>query len=190
MGLPRQEDCEEQADIGCSNAGRRGGEHLRCGGAKEDSGRRVVLFSHIITEIDTIVEVLDSVVDATKAKETLKLQLSGFKDQIVALESEVTGDLKKGKKKQGNAAAGLVKARRGPAATVNFADLQYNIDVVAQSLGIEPVWKSKKGLEQGDEAVVKATKCGIGFARLKQMLQKMVWFSSLRTTTLSAFSLR
>jgi hypothetical protein len=100
MGLPRQEDCEEEADIGCSNAGRRGGEHLRCGGAKEDSGRRVVLFSHIITEIDTIVEVLDSVVDATKAKEMLKLQLSGFKDQIVALESEVTGDLKKEKKKQ------------------------------------------------------------------------------------------
>jgi hypothetical protein len=98
--------------------------------------------------------------------------------------------LKKGKKKQGNAAAGLVKARRGPAATVNFADLQYNIDVVSQSLGIEPVWKSKKGLKQGDEAVIKATKCGIGFAHLKHMLQKMVWFSSLRSTTLSAFSLR
>ncbi len=196
------------------------------GGGKvqqEDSGRRVVLFSHIITEIDTIVEVLDSVVDATKAKETLKLQLSGFKDQIaVALEESSSSGLKKkkinnnnnnNKNKLGAAVRGSGAQAAASAAAaddhhhrVHLTDLQQNIDLVAQSLGIEPVWKSKKGSarqlkkkqEQQEGAaesstvMIKDTKCAvrIGFANWKQKLQKMFCISTLRSKTLSAFSLR
>jgi hypothetical protein len=186
---------------------------------QEDSGRRVVLFSHIITEIDTIVEVLDSVVDATKAKETLKLQLSGFKDQIaVALEESNSSGLKNNnnnKNKLGAAVRGSGAQAAASAAAaddhhrVDLTDLQNNIDLVVQSLGIEPVWKSNKGSarqlkkkkqqqqqQQGaaeDSAVmIKDTKCavGIGFANWKQKLQKMFCISTLRSKTLSAFSLR
>ncbi len=189
------------------------------GGGKvqqEDSGRRVVLFSHIITEIDTIVEVLDSVVDATKAKETLKLQLSGFKDQIaVALEESSSSGLKK---KNNNNKNKLGAAVRGPGAQaaalaaaaddhhrIDLTDLQNDIDLVAQSLGIKPVWKSNKGsarqlkkkqqqegAAESSAMMIKDTKCavGIGFANWKQQLQKMFCISTLRSKTLSAFSLR
>lgn len=183
---------------------------------QEDSGRRVVLFSHIITEIDTIVEVLDSVVDATKAKETLKLQLSGFKDQIaVALEESSSSGLKKNnnnnnKNKLGATVRGSGAQAAASAAAadhhhrVDLTDLQRNIDLVAQSLGIEPVWKSNKGSARqlkkkqregaadSSAVMIKDTKCavGIGFANWKQKLQKMFCISTLRSKTLSAFSLR
>jgi hypothetical protein len=185
---------------------------------QEDSGRRVVLFSHIITEIDTIVEVLDSVVDATKAKETLKLQLSGFKDQIaVALEESSSSGLKKNNNINRNKLGAAVRGSGAQAAAsaaaaavdhhrVDLTDLQNNIDLVAQSLGIEPVWNSNKGsarqlkkkkqqqegAAESSAVMIKDTKCavGIGFANWKQKLQKMFCISTLRSKTLSAFSLR
>jgi hypothetical protein len=190
------------------------------GGGKvqqEDSGRRVVLFSHIITEIDTIVEVLDSVVDATKAKETLKLQLSGFKDQIaVALEeSSSSGLKKKNNNNNKNKLGAAVRGSGAQAATlaaaaddhhrVDLTDLQNDIDLVVQSLGIKPLWKSNKGsarqrkkkqqqegAAESSAVMIKDTKCavGIGFANWKQQLQKMFCISTLRSKTLSAFSLR
>jgi hypothetical protein len=238
QGQEGEDDEEEPAataaeGAGCSSssssnaASRKVRDHRRRpqryhGGDKvqqEDSGRRVVLFSHIITEIDTIVEVLDSVVDATKAKETLKLQLSGFKDQIaVALEESSSSGLKKKKNNNKNKLGAAVRGSGAQAAAsaaaaddhhrVDLTDLQNNIDLVAQSLGIEPVWKSSKGLArqlkkkkqqqqqegaaESSAVMIKDTKCavGIGFANWKQKLQKMFCISTLRSKTMSAFSLR
>lgn len=235
QGQEGEDDEEEPAataaeGTGCSSsssnaASRKVRDHRRRpqryhGGGKvqqEDSGRRVVLFSHIITEIDTIVEVLDSVVDATKAKETLKLQLSGFKDQIaVALEESSSSGLKKkndnnnNKNKLGATVRGSGAQAAASAAAadhhhrVDLTDLQRNVDLVAQSLGIEPVWKSNKGSARqlkkkqqegaadSSAVMIKDTKCavGIGFANWKQKLQKMFCISTLCSKTLSAFSLR
>jgi hypothetical protein len=235
QGQEGEDDEEEPAataaeGTSCSSsssnaASRKVRDHHRCpqryhGGGKvqqEDSGRRVVLFSHIITEIDTIVEVLDSVVDATKAKETLKLQLSGFKDQIaVALEESSSSGLKKNKNNKNKLGAAVrgsgAQAVASAAAAddrhrVDLTDLQHNIDLVAQSLGIVPVWKSNKGsarqlkkkkqqqqegAAESSAVMIKDTKCavGIGFANWKQKLQKMFCISTLRSKTLSAFSLR
>lgn len=136
------------------------------------------MFSQIIVDIDTIVTVLDSVVDAPKEREALKLQLSGFKDQISFLESEV--------KKQGSCDF------RQSSLEISLTNLQRNVDLVARSLGIDPVWNPKAATSNKQHDPTTESRCipvtlhCLGF---KHKARKLVR-ASVGCKNLRAFSLR
>jgi len=131
------------------------------------------VFTHIIGEIESIVSVLDS----TKERDALKSQLSGFKSQITVLESHV--------KKKGGLQPSSEELE------FNLTSLQRNVDLVARSLGIDPVWNNSK--EGGDTHALtpRATSGSVSLQcwSFKQKAKKFLRVSA-SCKNIRAFSLR
>jgi len=138
------------------------------------------VFTHIIGEIESIVSVLDS----TKEREALKNQLSGFKSQITVLESHV-------KKKKGELPCSSEELE------FSLTSLQRNVDLVARSLGIDPVWNHqnlKEGVGETNASLFSPSKTSSGAVSLqcwsfKQKAKKFLRVSA-SCKNIRAFSLR
>lgn len=144
------------------------------------------VFTQIIGDIETIVSVLDSVVDAPKERHALKSQLSGFKSQITVLESQV-------RRKQ----RACHDSDSHPASLdISLTSLQRNVDLVARSLGIDPVWNNSSSLDdthkqEAEEAACpkKISSVSLHCWSFKQKAKKLFHVSA-GCKTLRAFSLR
>ena len=140
------------------------------------------VFTQIIGDIDTIVGVLDSVVDAPKDRHALRTQLSGFKTQITSLETHV-------RMKQ----AGHNDLSQPASLEISFTSLQRNVDLVARSLGIDPVWSNSaddRNHDATDAASPKKTSpVSLHCWRFKHKAKKLLRVSA-GCKTIRAFSLR
>jgi hypothetical protein len=149
----------------------RKGEHS-ASTSRASSGDDV--FAQINGDIDTIVSVLDSVVDAPKERHALKSQLSGFKNQITVLESYVRH----------------LQADPGshhPASLdISLTSLQRNVDLVARSLGIDPVWSNDDDTRQ---ELARTSSVSLHCWRFKHKAKKLFHISA-GCKTIRAFSLR
>ena len=136
------------------------------------------VFSQILGDIDTIVRELDAGVDAPKEREALKVQLAGFKDQISVLESQVRIQQS--------------EIHSQPSLDVSLTSLQRNVDLVARSLSINPVWHS--GDDKKRAGVVKrSTSCtsvSVHCGLFKRKTKKALCVSSASCKNLRAFTLR
>lgn len=163
-----------------SGASASGSGSLGTSGVSSSHGDGV--FSRIVGNIDTIVSVLDTGLDAPKEREALKVQLAEFKDQIAVWESQVRV---KQREKQS------LEVASQPSLDISLTSLQRNVDLVARSLGIDPVWHSGDE-KKGAAGVTKRSGSASVFVHcwnFKQKTKKVLHISA-SCKSLRAFSLR
>lgn len=139
------------------------------------------ILSQILGEIDAITIVLDAVVDVPKERQALKAHLLEFRDQ--------TSLFQRNSRRHHAGSDSLPSSLE-----ISISSLQRNVDLVARSLGIDPVWNSSGGKsresEEGDESTSNRSVSGShNWSHFKHRVKKL-FRVPVGCKSVRAFSLR